>query len=470
MSKLIIVSNRCITHKTAFTDPLLDVLEKIAINYSAKWYGWDGEIETSRKGPQRSRHDNNTFTVYSRSFSANEYENGYQGYIHKVLWPVFHNRPDLAEYQKEYFTTYKMNAQNVAEDIALDLSDEDIIWVHDYHLLPVGKMLRDRGHHNASGFFLHQPFPPGDVLRSIPEHNWLVNALLEYDVIGFQSSADVSNFLTYVLRYHRVARLAPDLLQLNGKTIRIGIFPCGIVADAQNVAPPLHRQVDDYPRQIIISNDVISDISGIHYRLDAMRTFLNHHPQYIRNVSLLQISDPSREYPRSTSDLCTRLERFCGELNGQYGDFSWYPVNYIHNTLCSQTLIQELYAKAQVALFTPLSEGTSLSAKAWILAQDVDDPGVLILSMFSGAAEQLSEAIIVNPYDANETSDALHSALSMPLHERKRRHGLMLKKVLRYDGLWWGRTFVEALADKTRPAAPVFRTSHYGVFTPQKLY
>lgn len=473
MSQLIIVSNRCLSGNVNHADPLLDALNKTLQKYPGKWYGWNGEINTSRKKPVRQQYRHTCFEAHCRALTPNEYDNYYQGYVHSVLWPVFHNRPDLASYKKEYFTTYKTYVSDVARSVGEELSADDIIWVHDYHMLPVGKLLRDDGHRNACGFFLHQPFPPGDVLRSIPEHDWLMNALLHYDLIGFQSSSDINNFLSYALRYYRAERVSADTLQVNGRNIKIGIFPCGIDTESVDNALHANRAVQDYKRKIIISNDVISDISGIYYRLDAMRTFLNHHPQYIRDVSLLQISDPSREYPWSTADLCTRLERFCGELNGQYGDFSWYPVNYIHNDLCNRALMYELYAKAHVALFTPLSEGTSLSAKEFILAQDPEDPGVLILSFLTGAAEQLSEAIIVNPYDSFGTSDALHSALSMPLHERKRRHSLLLEKVRRYDCQWWGRAFLAVLTGegaKNDRTPPVFRTSHYGIFTPQRLY
>lgn len=201
-----------------------------------------------------------------------------------------------------------------------------------------------------------------------------------------------------------------------------------------------------------------------------MRALINTWPHYVRGVSLLQICDPAREYPWSSPDLCTRLERFCGEVNGQYGDFTWYPVNYIHNALCKHELLSALYARADVALFTPLSEGMSLSAKAFILAQDPEDPGVLILSACSGAAEQLAEALIVNPYDARSTGEALHSALAMPLHERKRRHSRLLAKVQRYDCHWWAAAFLTALSGTAPPWQGVFRTSHHGVFTPQKLY
>lgn len=471
MSRLIVLSNRCASTTEKITDPLLAAIAQIFKKYPGIWFGWDGEINTSKRRPGGQDEIREGVTVHSWPLSPNEYNNFYQGYIHHVLWPVFHSRPDLAAYKKEYFITWKSYIQDRLQQITRYIDNDDLIWVHDYHLLPAGKMLKEEGYRNRCGFFLHQPFPPGDMFRAIPEHDWIMRGFFSYDLIGFQSSADMNNFIAYVLRFYRAVRVGENCLKINGQTMLLRILPCGINKETLNDSPATLPAVQDYHRPIIISNDAISDISGIHYRLDAMRTFLNAHPQYIRDVSLLQISDPSREYPHSSPDLQARLERFCGEINGQYGDFSWYPVNYIHNSLCHQDLIYALYTKARVAMFTPLSEGMSLSAKEFILAQNPANPGVLILSEFTGAAEQLSEAIVINPYDASETSEAIHSALSMSLHERKRRHSKLLEKVNRYDCLWWGREFVTSLTEVPSEAAQnAFRTSHYGLYAPHKLY
>ncbi len=472
MSRLIILSNRSETRDNNIADPLLISLSQILKKHPGLWFGWNGEISSARKSRTVQHAMRPECQIFSWDLSPNEYDNFYHGYIHKVLWPIFHNRPDLACYKKEFFITWRTYNTDVVNAVTSHIEKQDIIWVHDYHLLPSGKMLKDAGYQNQCGFFLHQPFPPGEVLRAVPEHDWLMQSLLQYDLIGFQSSTDINNFLSYVLRYYRAERISTDAIQINGRLIKVGIFPCGIDnALIENInldAEP----VREYQRDVIISNDVISDISGIHYRLDAMRQLLNNYPQYIQDVSLLQISDPSREYPHSSPDLHSRLERFCGEINGQYGDFSWYPVNYIHNGLCNRDVIYALYRKAHVAMFTPLSEGISLCAKEFILAQDADDPGVLVLSEFSGAAEQLTEAITVNPYDAYNTSESLHSALMMPLHERKRRHSKLLAKVKRYDCYWWAKEFITCLQNTSHdtPSRMVLSRSHFGIFTPQKIY
>ena len=202
-----------------------------------------------------------------------------------------------------------------------------------------------------------------------------------------------------------------------------------------------------------------------------MKLFFDRYPQYIRDVSLLQISDPSGEYPASKTNMCARLERLCGEINGEYGDLSWYPINYIHHHQFTREMVCALYHRAKVAIFAPLSEGMSLGAKEFILAQDPHDPGVLLLSEFTGATEMLTEALIINPYNDYDISEAIHFALTMPLHERKRRHSQLLGKVQRYNCHWWAAEFLALLsADTESTCHRVFRISHHGVYPSHNLY
>ncbi|WP_395489342.1 trehalose-6-phosphate synthase [Cedecea davisae] len=470
MSRLIMLSNRCEPEHGQSGSLLPAALGSIFRKRPGIWFGWNGEISPGKKYRKDRCSHHSGYRQHSWGLTPGEYDNFYQGYIHNVLWPVFHNRPDLIHYKKEYFTCWKNYNHDVKERVAAEIGEGDVVWVQDYHLLLSGKMLREDGHANRCGFFLHQPFPPGEILRSVPEHDAIMQAFFSYDQLGFQSSGDVNNFLAYALRFYRVERLADNLIQLNGHAIKLGIFPCGIDKETPPLTQNGAEAMNNYHRQIIISNDTISDISGVHYHLDAMEIFLHSHPEFLRDVSLLQLSDTSRGYPYSAHDLCARLERQCGEINGKFGDASWYPVNYIRNNLCHPDLIYALYRKAHVAMFTPLCEAMNLRAKAFILAQDPEDPGVLMLSAFTGTAEQLGEAVLVNPYDAAEVSRALYSALTMPLHERKRRHHQLLAKVERYDAQWWARAFLDELCAEPAPAAAPFRTSHHGIFTPQRIY
>ncbi|ALR77361.1 alpha,alpha-trehalose-phosphate synthase (UDP-forming) [[Enterobacter] lignolyticus] len=468
MSRLIMLANRCAAEKTDAFDLLDDAINDILRKHPGVKMGWNGKINPGKKKRGYSQYQDNGSTFCSWDISPNEYDNYYHGYVHKTMWPIFHNRPDLAVYRKEYFITYKNYNQAVADMLAEQLCDEDAVWVLDYHHIAVGQRLKEDGYLNRCGFFFQQPFPPGDVFRSLPEHDWMIQALCHYDLIGFQSAADASHFISYLCRYYRTERLSDGIINVNGHLVSVGVFPCGI-AGTRPEPKRASSALADYRRRIIISNDAVTDMSGIHYRLEAMRRFLNHWPQYMRDVSLLQISDPAQEYPHSSHDLHHKLERFCGELNGQYGDFSWYPVNYIHNDLCSRETMYSLYARAEVGMFTSLSEGMNLGAKAFVLAQNPENPGVLVLSQFSGTSQQLRDAVIVNPYDADETAQALHSALTMPLHERKRRHLKLLETLRRQDNHWWYQAFRTAL-EHPDSAVGAPRIAYHRVFAGRSLY
>ncbi|ENV4178565.1 trehalose-6-phosphate synthase [Escherichia coli] len=475
MTRLMLVTSHCDTNKqqTPFDKAVNENIEA----YGGIRFGWNGSLSKGKCQRQTYSLRIDAAEYHTWDISPGEYENYYRGYVHQTLWPIFHNRPDLAVYRREYFTAYKSYNAEVVELLSKEICGDDLIWVHDYHHLAVGRMLKEAGYLNQCGLLLHQPFPAGDIFRTLSEHEWLLQSILHYDLLGFQSAYDANSFISYITRHYRAERLSENMMKVNGHIISIGVFPCGIATHSQNIKKKATLKPDDiiqkYNRRIIISNDVINDISGTYYRMDAMRSLLNAYPQFIRDVSLLQISQPAHENSHASPDLQNKLEGLCGRINGQYGDFTWYPINYLNNSLCSHEIIHALYARAEVAIFTSLCEGMSLEAKEFILAQPTDNPGVLIISLFSGAAEQLSDAIIINPYDVTETASAIHSALMMPLHERKRRHQNLLQKVHRQNNHWWRQSFQSALEENEAPLGPpeeIPNSMNYGVLLSKKIY
>ncbi|CCJ74180.1 Alpha,alpha-trehalose-phosphate synthase [UDP-forming] [Cronobacter condimenti 1330] len=460
------ISSRCGVPHGA--DAQAEALHDIMRRRGGLWMGWSGAVGPDGEPRRITVRETAGYTRQRWNMSPAEHADYYHGYVHQALWPVFHNRPDLATHPKTAFCAYKAWNEAVAEIATDGICPDDVVWVQDYHLIPLGRCLKEAGLLNPCGFFLHQPFPPGDVFRTLPEHDWLMRSLFFYDLIGFQSGSDVNHFLLCVMRHYRTERLSATTLRVNGHIINVGVFPCGVATPRRATLPGTHGE--RYPRKLIVSDDVINDISGIHYRIDAMRTLLNNHPQYLRDVTLLQISDPAKEYPHFSPRLEQQLARFCSEVNGAFGDLCWFPVNYLHNDALNRRAIGEIYASASVGLFTPLSEGVSLSAKAYVLAQNAADPGVLILSHCTGTAEQLKGAMVVNPYDAYELSEALHSALAMPLAERKQRHAALLTQVRQYDNQWWASTFLDALGGESYASTTLRFPRQYGIFTPQNLY
>lgn len=464
MSRLIMASNHCDVMRQAPVRPLTETLYGVAKQHNALWLGWNGETGKDEQNDVSQR-ELAECELVSWRLSDQEYGDYYHGYVHKQLWPVFHNRPDLAVYQPGAFQAYRSYNERVAERIAEHLCPDDMVWAHDYHLMAVARNLKEAGYLNRCGFFLHHAFPPGEIFRALPEHDWLMRSLFYYDLLGFQSRNDASHFITWLSRRYRTEKVTETLFRVNGHLLRVGVFPCGVAPlSAPPALAPQHK-----PRWIV-STDVISDASGIAWRLAALRQLLEQHPQYLHDVTLVQVCDPARESPCFTPGLRQQLERLCGELNGGYGDFNWSPVNYLHNEPLAPAWRETLYAQSCVALFTPFCEGMSLEAKKYILAQNPADPGVLILSHFTGAAEQLSGALLVNPYDASELCDALHSALSMPLAERKRRHQQLRQQVCHYNHHWWANAFLSALNDdRAQPPGRLLR-SPLRLFTPPGRY
>lgn len=370
MSRLIMASNQCDVISHSPLRPLSETLFGVAKQKNALWLGWSGEISKDDKRSIRQR-ELAECELCSWSLTAEEYGDYYHGYVHKQLWPVFHNRPDLAVFQSGAFEAYRRYNERVAEQIADHLCPDDSVWVHDYHLMGVARNLKEAGYLNRCGFFLHHAFPPGEIFRALPEHDWLMQSLFYYDLVGFQSRNDASHFVTWISRRYRTEKVSETLFRVNGHLLRVGVFPCGVAA-----SPPPAGVRKERPRWVV-STDVISDASGIAWRLAALRQLLEQHPQYLHDVTLVQVSDPSRASPCFTPGLRHQLERLCGELNGSYGDFDWSPVNYLHNDTPETARRESLYSQSCIGLFTPFCEGMSLEAKNMCWRKTRRTPGCL---------------------------------------------------------------------------------------------
>jgi len=333
------------------------------------------------------------------------------------------------------------------------LKPDDLIWIHDYHLIPLAAELRAMGCGNRIGFFLHIPLPPQQILTAIPSHEWLMRALFAYDVVGFQSESDLLHFTHYVKAEATAETIGSNQLRAFNSTVYAGAFPIGIdVAEFQRLGRAREAQSTfditrkEYARRrLLIGVDRLDYSKGLPHRIRAFRELLEQYPENRNSATLLQVASPSREDVDAYGDILRELESLCGSINGDYGDLGWMPIRYIHRTI-SRKRLPGLYRACAVALVTPLRDGMNLVAKEFIAAQDEVDPGVLVLSRFAGAAEQLTEALLVNPYDISGTAQAIQQALQMPLAERRQRHAALLANVREFDVHWWCRTFLETLA------------------------
>jgi trehalose 6-phosphate synthase len=461
MSRLVIVSNRVgdlknPTQTGGLAVAVADALKK----QGGVWFGWDGETTPSSaatpKGPLPvAVEEIGNVTQIVASLSEQDYEDYYVGYANSVLWPLFHYRLDLVEYSQAFFKGYLKVNSAFAASLQPFLRGDDRVWVHDYHLIPFARYLRKLGCRQRIGFFLHIPFPPPEIVAGSPNHAAIVEALLEYDVIGFQTSTDVSNFRRYV-QENDMARIGEDgTILVDGRTVLTDRFPIGIDVDAFHEMArhaPEDVRIDQMRRGIlgrkqIIGVDRLDYSKGIPARFQAFERLLLEHPEMEKGVSLLQIAPPTREAISAYADIRTELEGLAGAINGRFAEFDWTPIRYIHRSVPRDKLAS-IYRFSQVCLVTPLRDGMNLVAKEYVAAQDAENPGVLVLSQFAGAAEEMSEALIVNPHDIDEMARSLHAALTMPLPERCERHRALLGRIRRYDVDAWAGSFLKLLADE----------------------
>ena len=372
-----------------------------------------------------------------------------------VLWPILHYRLDLAEFSRRDLSGYMRVNQRFAAELDKILLPDDIVWVHDYHLMPLAQALRNGGHRNRIGFFHHIPFPPREILTALPNHEHLIPAISHYDLIGFQTEIDAANFAHYLRKECKMPSRDPYTFQAADRTVRIGVFPVGVETAQLNrlarraVHSPFVRDVVESlaGRVMIIGVDRLDYSKGIALRMEAFDRFLSTHPEWRGKVTYLQITPKSRSEIREYADMERQIDETAGRVNGTYGGASWTPIRYVNRTH-SRTALVGLYRSARAALVTPLRDGMNLVAKEYVAAQDAEDPGVLILSRFAGAAVECEAALLVNPYDPESVGSAIAQALAMPLEERRSRHDALFQVLMANDIDSWGERFLIAL---TRP-------------------
>ncbi len=460
MSRLIVISNRVSRPTKSGNQGGLAVALAQALRESRGiWVGWSGETTDAFTGHIGFSEDDGvkTATIDLEEQDVDEY---YNGYANKTLWPLFHFRIDLAEYARDFEGGYNRVNSRFADTASPLIEPEDVIWVHDYHMIPLGQMLRDKGLKNRMGFFLHIPWPPTRLLVSLPHHSKLVSTLFAYDVVGFHTEEWLESFRHYVEK-EMGGRVDGDFVTVGDRTIQAIACPIGIngqqFAEAARSEPAkemytqIRRSLQD--RAMIVGVDRLDYSKGLEERFNGYARFLRDHPEFHRKVVLTQVAPPSRGEVESYQQIRATLDSLAGRINGAYSDVDWTPIRYV-NQGYPRDQLAGIYRSARIGLVTPLRDGMNLVAKEYVAAQDPDDPGVLILSRFAGAALQLREALLINPYSPEEMSDAIKRALAMPLEERQRRWRAMMDSVEQQDISWWRKSFTDRLmASRDAPAA-----------------
>lgn len=416
------------------------------------WFGWDGRTDDTAE-PQRRPSSCVGGIEYERIAVPDAlHERAYSGFANGTLWPLFHSFLDKFRYRDEDYLAYQQVNALFACGLASRLGPGDLVWVHDYHLIPLAEELRRREIRSRIGFFLHIPFPHLEILRALPRFEELVHALLQYDVIGFQTQTDKQAFLSAAEAVSGTFSQRNDEFVIDARSVRVGVFPIGIDVDAvareaeEAVDTPRVRRMREglQARKLIIGVDRLDYSKGLLERFEAYRRFLEDCPAQLGQVTYLQIASLGRQMVKAYARTRDALEQRAGRINGQFADADWTPIRYLNRNFAHSVLMGFLRA-AEVCVVTPVRDGMNLVAKEFVAAQDPMDPGVLILSDRTGAACELDAALQVNPYDVRGIAGAIQAALEMPLQERQRRHVRMLASLRRNDVHRWRNRFVEAL-------------------------
>ena len=462
--RLIVMSNR-VNVPTARDEGaaggLAMALTSALREYKGIWFGWSGQTVEKFSGQVQLDRINGV-TSATVDIDEDDYEEYYAGYANRTLWPLFHYRVDLVDYDRDFDSGYRRVNHRLARTVNPFIEDDDLIWVHDYHMIPMAAELKALGRKNAMGFFLHVPWPPRQLFVTLPNHLQLVEALFAYDLLGFQTHEWLEAFIDYVVHDAGAVLNEDGTITCFGRTLRAAAYPIGI--DAQEFTAMAEgaagREAHDMlvasarDRAIVIGADRLDYSKGIEARFAAFETLLEDHEDLHRKVVCVQIAPPSREDVNTYRRIRETLDSLAGRINGRFSDVDWTPMRYV-NRGYSREALAGFFRAARVGLVTPLRDGMNLVAKEFVAAQDPENPGVLILSRFAGASEQLSDALLVNPFSIDDLADALHRALSMPLDERKRRNAAMREVIERETVSWWRDRFVADLASCTRPAAPL---------------
>jgi trehalose 6-phosphate synthase len=420
----------------------------------AMWFGWSGRLAAS-PAIQPALVEARGVTYATVDLTAEAHRAFYVGFANGALWPLLHFRLGLMHFRREDYRGYLAVNETFAAALSQVVQPDDTVWAHDYHLLPFGRMLRQHGFQGPIGFFLHVPFVPPSMLEAMPVARELVADLCAYDLVGFQTEEHARDFRDCAQRMLG-ATIDGEWVRLNGRRMRVFADPIGI--DAQGFAHEAERAAKDklvqrvagslVGRDLAIGVDRMDYSKGLPQRFEAYGRLLERHPEHRRKIHFLQICPRSREEVDEYRKLRAELDRLTGRINGRFSELDWTPLRYSTRPAPRATLAG-LYRIGRIGVVTPLRDGMNLVAKEFVAAQPDDDPGVLVLSQFAGAAHELTEALIVNPFDPDAIAEAMHVGLSMSLAERKERQAALKARVFRTTAEAFCRRFITALETPT---------------------
>jgi len=420
------------------------------------WFGWSGTV-VAAPVETVALTESGRLTRATVDLGERDHEEYYNRFANATLWPLFHYRADLVNFDRGNYAGYRRVNADFARKLTRLLRPDDVVWAHDYHLIPLGEELRRLGVRNRIGFFLHTPLPPRELLATLPVHAELVRCLSFFDLVGFQTETDRGHLCGYLAGESEARveeREGGAVVRAFGRRFRVEVHPIGIdtgyverhAAGTADIREVERLRASLVGRRLIIGVDRLDYSKGLPQRFDAFAHLLRAYPGNLNRVSLMQVAPPTRGGVAEYAETRRTLETLAGHVNGALADVDWVPIRYLNKSFSRRTLFGFLRL-AQVGLVTPLRDGMNLVAMEYLASQPPDDPGVLVLSRFAGAAAYLPDALIVNPYDVEGVAKAIQAALEMPLEARRERWRRSMQ-VLRSNSVEaWYERFVARLSE-----------------------
>ncbi len=444
---------------------LVTAMRPVLQGRGGMWVGWPGaDPQHDGTGLHRALEElskGSGYQVHPVLLTDKEKEDFYLGFSNQVIWPLFHDFQTQCNFDPRFWETYRKVNRKFAEALKEARGSQDFIWVHDYHLMGVAEDLETLGVEAGTGFFLHIPFPHLDLFVKLPWRFRILRSLLKYDLIGFQTARDRSNFLQCVdalLPQAEVGGSGKDRVRpvrLGERVVRVGVFPISIdfdefaseAASSETSERAARLRAEGFGRRLILGVDRLDYSKGIPHKLKGYRLALERYPDLRERVTLVQLVVPSREDIPEYERLKMEVERLVGSIQGEFTRGDWVPIHYQYGHWDRTELLAH-YREAAVALVTPLKDGMNLVAKEYC-ASSLEGEGVLILSEYAGATAQLQgDALLVNPFDVEGVAEAIHEAATMPREDRRRRMGSLRRTIKEFDLSWWVDAFLQAASDE----------------------
>jgi len=430
---------------------LVSALEPALRARGGMWLGWSGRTVPDTESVASGVIDNGTAQFAWVDYKEAWYRDYYSGFCNGTLWPLFHSFPSRVTLSDKGWGAYREVHETLADVASTHIGRRGMIWVHDYHLLLFAQVMRQKGHSGPIGHFLHIPFPSLDMFSMLPWAGEVLDALLDFDLLGFHTSASVANFLSCVSSI-LPARVTDDVVSHRGRITHVAAMPIGILPDTfqEPPEPAIIEEIEGIMRslgesRLVLGVDRLDYTKGIPERLLAFGRLLEMFPEWRGKVSLVQVSVPSRADVPLYAEQRATIESIVGRINGEFGEAAWVPIRYLYRSY-SKPQLSQLYRAASVGYVTPLRDGMNLVAKEYVAAQDPESPGVLLLSQFAGAAVEMRDAVLTNPNYIDGMARDLDRALRIDLTERKARHAKLLASVQRSNAVTWAEGFLDALS------------------------